>query len=136
MSEAFSVQDYQLAGKLRLDHHWQEISDAEIETCGGLFGHMEPEDFCYYLPAYMRYSVKNLYNSDFDEDVLGSTLFTLSPFKKAVLNALMISKYALLNLRQKLVIVQFLQFIAKEADWIPMRDAELTIETYWSKTDR
>jgi hypothetical protein len=132
MSENFSAKDYSLAGKARLDHHWQEISDVELEACGGLFGHMEAEEFCYYLPAYLRYSVKNLYNHDFDEEVLGSTLFTLSPIRNGSLDGFIVSKYALLNATQKTVIVQFLQFMAKEADWTQMREAELALE-YWNK---
>src|SRR5437868_3482872 len=58
LSREITDEEWTLAGKKRVDTSWQEIPDEEIKECDCQLPHMQAEEFQYYLPAYMRYSVR------------------------------------------------------------------------------
>jgi hypothetical protein len=134
LSREITDLEWDQAGKARVDTKWEEIPDAEIKECGCQLAHMGPDEFQYYLPAYMRYSVKCYEKPIGDDDILGSTVFSLSPSStQKSLYAYAVSQYALLTSPQKLVIIQFLEFIAKMGDDIEKPYAIEALDQYWKK---
>jgi hypothetical protein len=132
MSREITDKEWYLAGKARVDTKWDEIPDSEIKECGSQLAHMSSEEFQYYLPAYMRYSVKHYQKPLLDDDILGSTVFALSPSSKdKPLYSYAISQYAQLNSTQKLAIIQFLKFVATKADYIEQPYAVEALDQYW-----
>ena len=132
------------AGKGRVDTKWQDIPDFEIEECNCLLAHMQAEEFQYYLPAYMRYSVKHYQKSIWESDIIGSTVFSLSPIsndsdlKKYKVSPLSlfnysVSQFSLLTKEHKKVIVEFLEFVARLDDHVQSPHAVKALEQYWSK---
>ncbi len=105
MSRVITAGEWAAAGKKRVDSTWQEIPDDEIKQCDVLLAHMEPAEFLYYLPAYMRYALKNCHKPIWETDVLGMTVSSLSPSTKNVdLRAYAIAQYSALNEVQRQVV--------------------------------
>ena len=136
MSEGITEDEWNKAGKPRGDSNWQSIPDSEIEECGCLLAHMQAEEFHYYLPAYMRYSVKHYQKSILESDILGTTVFSLYPSAKDEdMYQYMVSQLSLLNEKQKNTIIQFLQFIETMADDVERPNATKALERYWNKNE-
>jgi hypothetical protein len=134
MSREITDKEWTHAGKTRVDNNWTDIPDSEIEECDCLLAHMQAEEFRYYLPAYMRYSVKNYQKPIWENDVLGMCVSSLYPSPtNNSLYAYKISQFALINNAQKQVVVQFLKFIANVADYVQRPDATKALEQYWSR---
>ena len=129
MSREITVAEWTLAGRDRVDSTWQEIPDAEIEECDCLLAHMGADEFLYYLPAYMRYAVRN----QGETDILGMTVSSLSPSTtNDDLRANAISKYAALNDAQKSVVVRFLEFVSTNLSGEIQRTAAKALNRYWN----
>jgi hypothetical protein len=133
MSREITNEEWTQAGKARVDNKWADIPDSEIDECDCLLAHMQAEDFRYYLPAYMRYSVKHYQKPIWETDIIGMCVFSLYPSSKdRSLYDYKISQLALINGAQKQVIVQFLKFVASMADDVQRPDATKALERYWS----
>jgi hypothetical protein len=134
MSEGITEAEWNKAKKVKGDSIWQGIPDSEIEECGCLLAHMQAEEFQYYLPAYMRYSVKHYQQSILESDILGSTVFSLYPSSKDKgLYQYQIAQLSLLDEKQKTAIVKFLQFVETVADEEERPYATKALERYWYK---
>ena len=134
MSREITNEEWTQAGKARIDNKWADIPDSEIEECDCQLAHMQAEEFWYYLPAYMRYSVKHYQKPIWETDILGMCVSSLYPSSKdSSLYAYTISQLALINSAQKQVIVQFLKFVASMADYVQRPDAAKALERYWSR---
>ena len=136
MSRCITNKEWTQAGKSRLDFKWQDIPDSEIEECGCLLAHMQAEEFQYFLPAYMRYSVQHYQKSILETDLIGSVVFSLNPScnsKHDALYAYSVRQLSLLNEAQNSVVVQFLYFVATSADYAQRPDAVKALERYWKK---
>ena len=135
MSREITKEEWTQAGKARVDNEWADIPDSEIEECDCLLAHMQAEEFWYYLPAYMRYSVMHYQKPIWEPDILGMCVSSLYPSSKdSSLYAYKISQLALFNSAQKQVIVQFLKFVASMAAYVQRPDATKALERYWSRT--
>ena len=134
MTREITKVEWAQAGKARVDNKWADIPDSEIEECDCQLAHMQAEEFWYYLPAYMRYSVKHYQKPIWETDILGMCVSSLYPSSKdSSLYAYKISQLALINSAQKQVIVQFLKFVASMADYVQRPDATKALERYWSR---
>jgi hypothetical protein len=134
MAGEITDQAWNDAGRNRIDNSWQEIPDSEIEECECLLAHMEAEEFLYYLPAYMRYSVKNVSTPISTNDILGSTVFSLYPSTQhADLFNYNEKQLSLLTHGQRKAVIEFLKFIASNAEWVQRPDAEKALNRYWYK---
>ncbi len=132
VSHVITDSEWEIAGKGRSDLRWQDISDSEIEECDFLLTHMQAEELLYYLPAYMRYSVKNHWKGD--ADVIGFTIYAVYPSAlDEVLFNHEVEKFDLLNRAQREMIVKFLKFVANKADFVHRPDAMLALERYWDQ---
>lgn len=132
MSREITADEWAAAGRKRVDTTWQEIPDEEIEECDCLLAHMGPEEFRYYLPAYMRYGLRNHDRPIWETDVLGMTVFALLPStKNEDLRAYAIAQYSALNESQKRIVIHFLEFIANLEDDVRHTDAFKALASYW-----
>jgi hypothetical protein len=133
MAGEITAEEWCAAGEARVDFRWQDIPDAEIKECGCLLAHMRAEEFRYYLPAYMCYSVKYYQDPIWEADILGSTVFSLYPStRNEALYQYKIERLAPLSKEQKRVIVDFLRFVAESADDVERPYAEKALERYWN----
>ncbi len=123
--------EWSSAGKDRVDTKWQDIPDSEIEECDCLLAHMQAGEFRYFLPAYMRYSIKHIRTPIEETDILGLTVFSLYPSTKNTdTYNYKISQLSLLNDTQKLVVVEFLRLVASEAEYLQRPNALKALERW------
>lgn len=95
---------------------------------------MQAEEFKYFLPAYMRYSVKHYQKSIMETDVIGGVVHSLYPSSKYDdLYVYSVRQLSLLNEAQSYVVVQFLRFVSTAADYVQRPDAAKALENYWKK---
>ena len=131
MKGEITDKEWKNAGLMRQDTKWQEIPDSEIEECDCLLAHMQPDEFIYYLPAYMRFSVTHYKLPIWKSGVLGSTVFSLYPSSKNKEGYIYQEKQlSLLNEKQKQTIIYFLEFVANYANDVERPDAKLALERY------
>jgi len=132
MSREITADEWTAAGKRRVDATWQQIPDDEIEECDCLLAHMGPEEFRYYLPAYMRYGLKSCHRPIWETDVLGMTVFALWPStKNDDLRSYVIAQYSALDEAQRKIVIHFLEFVAKLDDDTRHSDALEALASYW-----
>lgn len=133
MSQEITDEEWEAAGRRCTDKTWQEISDSEIEECDCQLSHMGGNAFVYYLPAYMRHSVRHYKRPIWAAIFVGSTVFSLkSPGDNSYpgLAEYTREQHSKLNARHVKAIVAFLQFIATEGDEVERPDATRTLD-YW-----
>ncbi|MDI9238271.1 hypothetical protein QLQ15_05015 [Lysobacter sp. LF1] len=123
-------EEWRLAGIIRTDSRWQDISDLEIEHCECQLAHMQAEEFRYYLPAYMVYSIVHANRPIWESSVPGGVIFGLTPSSEAPLYNLL--QYSLLQLDQRNAIAEFLRYMASNAAVYLREDAEGAL-TFWKE---
>lgn len=129
MSREITDQEWENAGSRRCDSTWQDIPDAEIEECGVQLAHMEAAEFQYFLPAYMRYGLRDSQRSR----TIGSIVFHVYPSRREVsARAYTLSQLSLLTRPQRSAIVDFLQFVAAHGDYSVRPDAAKALERFWT----
>lgn len=134
MSREITFEEWEAAGAKRVDLTWQEIPDDEIEECDCLLAHMGPEEYRYYLAAYMRYGVKNIFRPIWETDVLGMTISSLSPTTdNEDMHAYALNQYSGLNPPQRHAVIQFLEFVAKLEHDVRHADAQKALTNYWAQ---
>ena len=133
MSGEITDQEWTEAGRNRLDQVWQDIPDSEIEECGVLLAHMEPESFRYFLPAYLRYSLKHYDLPIWKFDVIGSTVFAVFPSGETRFRNYVTDQLSLLDKKQRLAVTEFLRFVANHADEVQRPDARKALDRFWLK---
>lgn len=136
LSAEITKEDGIAAGKVRSDQKWQDIPAPELEACDCLLAHMPAADFTYYLPAYLRYALNHYQESRPRTQMRSSMVCSLYPSQRdrASFNYTA-AQLSLLNAAQKRVVVQFLELIATEADWVEQPDAQKALERYWYRQD-
>lgn len=121
------------AGRNRVDSKWQEIPDAEIAECGCMLAHMDAKEFRYFLPAYIKYTLKNYRESFFGNNMLDGVIFSVYPSTKDSNSYhYNLKQLSLLNTKQELAIGAYLKFVASSGIY-ESRDAEVALERYWNK---
>jgi len=134
MSGTITDEEWKNAGKNRQDQKWQDIPDSEIKECDCMLAHMPAEDFIYYLPAYMRYSLNNHTLPLWESDIIGSTVFALyASSQDKNLYEYVVQQHSLLNSEQIDSIKSFLEFVSINAEDVQRPDAIKALERYWSK---
>src|SRR5687767_1060971 len=82
MAGTITDEEWLNAGNQRSDRRWQDVPDSEIEECDVVLAHMQAAEFQYYLPAYMRYAVRNFQLPVWKSAILGMTVSALNPSNK------------------------------------------------------
>lgn len=114
MSGIITDEEWDLAGILRTDAKWQDITALEIKYCDCQLAHMQAEEFRYYLPAYMLYSLDHAQDSILEGRIPSSVIFGLTPGEyDASYSA---SQYSLLDRPQRQAVAAFLRYMANNAD--------------------
>ena len=133
MAGTITREEWVKAGIERSDTNWQDIPDAEIKECDCVLAHMQASEFQYYLPAYMRYAVKNAHLPIWESDILGMTVSALYPSTNDVgLRHYVLAQYSLLTRPQRKAIVKFLRFVAESADFVQRPHAQKALERHWT----
>jgi hypothetical protein len=132
MAGTITDREWTNAGNMRSDQTWQEIPDREIEECGVVLAHMDAPEFQYYLPAYMRYSIRHADRWSLKWEILAMTVSSLHPsaYPMDVWHAV-VAKYSLLTRAQRQAVVQFLGFVVHNAADILRPDARDALEHDW-----
>ena len=78
MSGDVSDEEWDEAGRNRIDDRWEDIPGMELEECGCQLAHMMSDDVLYYLPAYMRHSLNHIHIPLWKNTIAGSVIFHLS----------------------------------------------------------
>ncbi len=128
MKGTITDEEWRIAGITRTDSKWQDISELEIEYCDCQLAHMQAEEFCYYLPAYMIYSLDHTQDSILEGMIPGSVIFGLRP--STDYPSYSFSQYSQLNLPQKKAIVAFLKYMINNADAYDQKTAKKAL-TFW-----
>lgn len=114
MAGTITDEEWDLAGILRTDARWQDISALEIEYCDCQLAHMQADEFRYYLPAYMLYSLDHAQDSILDGMIAGAVIFGLTPSEyDASYSA---SQYSLLDRPQRQAVAAFLGYMVNHAN--------------------
>lgn len=128
MAGTITDEEWRLAGILRTDAKWQDISALEIEHCDSQLAHMEAEDFRYYLPAYMLYSLDHAQESMLETMTPGSVIFGLTPSRDHP--SYSAGQYSLLDPSQRRAVAAFLRYMASNANDYDRIDA-ITALGFW-----
>lgn len=132
MTGSISDIEWLEASRSRIDKTWADIPDSEIEECECQLAHMEPEDFTYYLPAYMSYSLRKMEIENTPQDILSSTVFSLSPSKKETSSyKYSLNQLSILNIEQQNAVIDFLEFVSVNANEFEQPYARKTLDRYW-----
>jgi hypothetical protein len=134
MSGDITDEEWKQAGKARQDSKWQNIPDSEIEECDCVLAHMGADEYQYYLPAYIRYSLNHYKLPVWESDIIGATVYSVYPSSKDKdLYKYRINQMSLLNSEQENAIIHFLEFVAENADDVQKPDAKIALDRYWRK---
>ena len=134
MAGTITDEEWLEAGNHRIDGRWQDVPDAEITECDCVLAHMQASEFQYYLPAYMRYAIKNSHLPLWESDILGLTVSALSPSTKDMpMRYYKRAQFSLLTRAQREVIVKFLRFVAENATFVQRPDALEVLERHWTE---
>lgn len=122
MSGIITDEEWRFASITRTDAKWQDLSELEIEHCGCQLAHMPAQEFRYYLPAYMLYSLNHAQDSIIDNMIPGSIVFSLTPSQSHP--SYSASQYSLFDSSQRKAIVAFLRYMASHAEEYSRREAK------------
>lgn len=129
MAGTITDEEWDLAGILRTDAKWQDISALEIEHCDCQLAHMEAEEFRYYLPAYMLYSLDHAQGSILESRIPGFVIFGLTPSRHHP--SYSAGQYSLLDPPQRQAVAAFLRYMANNADDYNRSDASKAL-AFWA----
>lgn len=96
------------------DARWQDLPDKLIERHYSILSFLDTKGFRYYLPAYMRWSLKHFQVSD--SATSDFTIYALAPHGKGKFSNTDCERFATFTPEQCVVICQFLRFMATLSD--------------------
>lgn len=118
------------ARKLDTDEKWQDVPEREIEDHPSALCFLDPEGFRYYLPAYMRWSVRNYRTSN--SLSCDMTLYALAPSGNKGVTDWNRARWEVFTRQQSEVILDYLRFMLETGkDHADSFMAELAINAYW-----
>jgi hypothetical protein len=104
---------------------WQDLPDAVAEAEYSALAFLSPAGFRHFLPAYMSWVLRH---RDSGAAVIGATIFALTPVLEGSLRGYMLSKYSLLDAKQRAAVVCFLETM------VGFEDVEPSL-AYWHGRD-
>ena len=120
------------ARKKNTEKRWQDVPDQDIEDHQSALCFLDPEGFRYYLPAYMRWSLRHFKSSDsLSSD---STIYALGPSGNKGVTDWNRARWGVFTQRQCQVILSYLRFMIEQGeDHADSVMAELAINAYWNQ---
>lgn len=113
---------------------WYEVEDTDLEECDAATSHLSPQSWRFYIPAYMRMTLKVLDKSIWETDVPHWTLFSLTLRDDYPgIDEHSLQRYRLLTPEQCRAVRDFLVYVRDYAYENPSysRDAQEALEAYW-----
>jgi hypothetical protein len=137
LHEAEVIDDYGSPGErksaraLDLDERWQDVPDHLIEDHHDTLCFVDPKGFCYYLPAYMVWALRNYKTSDSlssDHPIYSLMLDGDSSMREWHLN-----RFKRFDNQQAKAICRFLRFMSKDEDHADAVAARKALDQYWGR---
>jgi hypothetical protein len=115
-----------------IDTRWQDVPDEEIENHGEALCYLDIKGFRYYLPAYMRWSIKHYRTSaSLSKD---APIYALTPWAEGKVRAWQEERWSVFSLEQCRAILKYLRFMAEESEGYADADAaQQAINWYWNR---
>jgi hypothetical protein len=109
--------------------HWRDVPDAVVENEYAALSFLSPEGFRHFIPAYMRFALRQLGTG---RAAVDSTIWSLSPdvYEDPGLRDYVISKLRALDDAQRAAVVAFLEAVRAQGDDAEASEAERAL-TYW-----
>jgi len=125
-----SAKERAKARQLDTEERWQDVPDNDIEIQYSALCFLDPEGFRYYLPAYMRWSLR--YYKSSDSLSSDSTIYSLGPSGNKGVTDWNRERWGVFTPRQCQVILDYLELMAHDEEgYADTFAAELAINTYW-----
>lgn len=114
------------------DKRWQNVPDAAIEAHQEALCFLDPAGFRYYLPAYMRWSLRHFkISNSLSSD---STIYALAPSGNKGVTDWNRERWGVFTQVQAKVILSFLRFMADHGEGhADAYMARLAIDAYWKQ---
>jgi hypothetical protein len=137
LHEAKVIDDYgsdeeRVAARLLdTDRSWQDVPDHLVEESQETLCFVDPPGFCYYLPAYMTWALRNYETSEsFSVD---HATYSLTISEDTPQRAWHLERFGLFDVEQRKAICRFLRFMAEQQDFADAVQARKALEGYWGK---
>ena len=128
-----SEQEMKLARRKDREARWQDVPEEEIEKCYNSLAHLDAKGLRYYLPAFMRWTVRHAR----DSDSLSSdfTIYILCPNDdKASLSEDQLKRFAAFDTHQARSICSFLRFVVEyDGGYLDTCVARQALGQYWGR---
>lgn len=120
------------ARKKDAEKRWQDVPSDDIEGHQSALCFLDPDGFRYYLPAYMRWSLRHFKSSDsLSSD---STIYALGPSGNKGVTDWNRARWEVFTQKQSQVILAYLRFMAEQGEgYADSFMAELAINVYWKQ---
>jgi hypothetical protein len=117
------------ARQLDTDTSWEDVPSPLIEQFCEAFGFLDPKGFRYYIPAFMRWTLKH-----FDTSGSSSIDYTIYAFDHSD-NAASREKYEALSNAQRVACSRFLTFMAADSmeRFVDTIVARRALREYWGQ---
>ncbi|NVJ66710.1 MAG: hypothetical protein HWE16_09480 [Gammaproteobacteria bacterium] len=133
MAGDITDEEWFLAKIKRTDNHWTQLTDQELKDSDCVLAHMQANEFVYYLPAYMRYSVKFISAPIYESLIITYVIFHLDPMDELhSLDCYKFSQYKEITTPQCECIIAYLEFISRKGNDIHAEDAKKALSSFWS----
>jgi hypothetical protein len=109
---------------------WQDIPDAWIEKLADTLPFLDPEGFCYYIPAFMIWALRHYETSDSFAGAAAVYAFGVNPSGEGQM-----ARLRLFTPRQAAAIAHFLEYFAHRAngDHADNETAQEALDAYWQQ---
>ena len=114
------------ARQLDRDRKWQDVPDKDIEEHYSILSFLDLKGFHYYIPAFMRWSLRHHNTST--SSSCDSAVFALCPSNKPELRDGVLERLNVFDEEQARVICRFLRYMAEYAENDTARKA---VELHW-----
>lgn len=135
LHEATVIDDYGTAtqrAKARTkdtESRWQDVPAEDIRTTDAVLSFLDPKGFCYYLPAYLVWHLRNIDNDDpeFWSNTFESIIFHLKIDMDYNIDSFRLERFHLFSTEQSRAIAKFLLFVAEHEDILLLGDNEYIV---------
>ena len=134
LHEAEAIDDYgteaqrEKARKRDSEEDWQEVPDASLAACQDALSHLDPIGWRFYLPAFMRYSLKTLASS---HSPIDRVIYTLAYHDDRELNDYKRRRFETLDVAQAQVVNRFLELASTDDARCDSLTAKQALQQYW-----
>ncbi len=137
MAQARAMDDYNSQQECRAarakdkEKSWEDIADDKIEEYCDVLPWLDAKGFRFYLPAFMRWTLRNLDSRNAAGEYVVRALNPIRRTKKGTtVDELCAMSHAMLTAEQKKAVQAFLEFLASGSNSLAA-DARTALDDYW-----